>query len=112
MGNNWHGDEQFYHLHPVVLDSYFQLLSIAAKYGLTSNYHQAVPTSVGSLVLRRCSVNEVMVSAIAAPVGSGVYGIGTVAAGVQSIIEVSDVRLASFKSLDVEESVPLTARSE
>jgi Polyketide synthase dehydratase len=44
--NNWHGDEHFYHLHPVILDSYFQLLSIAARYGLTYDYHQVIPASV------------------------------------------------------------------
>jgi acyl transferase domain-containing protein len=93
VDNNWHGDEHFYHLHPVILDSYFQLLSIAARHGLASNY-------------------ELVVSATAAAVGSGVHGIGAVTAGDQSIIEVSDVRLAFFKSLDVDESISLAARSE
>jgi acyl transferase domain-containing protein len=110
--NNWHGDEQFYHLHPVILDSYFQLLSIAARYGLTYDYHQVIPASVGSLLLRRCAVNDLVVSAIAGPVGSGVYGTGTVAAGDEPIIELSNVRPASFTNGDVEERAPITARSE
>ncbi|KAL7940018.1 hypothetical protein V8C42DRAFT_356517 [Trichoderma barbatum] len=109
--NNWHGDEQFYHLHPVILDSYFQLLIIAARYGLTHDYRQAIPASVGSLILRRSAVNNLVVSAIAEPIGSGVCGTGTVAAGDELIIEVSNVRLAAFTSADVE-SAPITARSE
>ncbi|KAM5429086.1 hypothetical protein McanCB56680_003313 [Microsporum canis] len=86
--NNWHGDEQFYHLHPVIFDSYLQLLSIAARYGLTRDYRQVLPASVGSLILRRSAVNNLVVSAIAEPVGSGVCGTGTVAAGDRLIIEV------------------------
>ncbi|KAH8693388.1 hypothetical protein GQ44DRAFT_695216 [Phaeosphaeriaceae sp. PMI808] len=110
--NNWHGDEQFYHLHPVILDSYLQLLGIAAQYGLTRNYRQAIPTSVGSLILRRSAVNNLVVSAIAEPVGSGVCGTGTVAAGDELIIKVSNVRLTSFTNGDVEERAPITAQSE
>ncbi|CAG8888844.1 unnamed protein product [Penicillium egyptiacum] len=110
--NNWHGDEQSYHLHPVILDSYFQLLSIAARYGLTYDYHQVIPASVGSLILRRCSVNNLVVSAIAVPTGSGVCGTGTVAAGDENIIELSKVRLTSFTNGGVEERAPITARSE
>ncbi|KJZ78545.1 hypothetical protein HIM_01936 [Hirsutella minnesotensis 3608] len=110
--NNWHGDEQFYHLHPVILDSYFQLLSIAARYGLTHDYHQVIPASVGSLTLRRCAVNNLVVSAIAEPVGSGVCGTGTVAAGDEPIIEISNVRLASFTNGEVEGRAPITARVE
>ncbi|KAI3094809.1 hypothetical protein CBS147333_9920 [Penicillium roqueforti] len=110
--NNWHGDEQFYHLHPVILDSYFQLLSIAARYGLTYDYRQVIPASVGSLILRRCSVNNLLVSAIAVPTGSGVCGTGTVSAGGETIIELSKVRLTSFTNGGKEEHAPITARSE
>ncbi|PYH37625.1 type I polyketide synthase [Aspergillus neoniger CBS 115656] len=110
--NNWHGDEQFYHLHPVILDSYFQLLSIAARYGLTYDYHQVVPASVGSLILRRCSVNNLLVSATAVPTGSAVCGTGTVSASGETIIELSKVRLTSFTNGVKEEHAPITARSE
>ncbi|KAL6890027.1 hypothetical protein GGI43DRAFT_425686 [Trichoderma evansii] len=110
--NNWHGDEQFYHLHPVILDSYFQLLSIAARYGLTHDYHQVIPASIGSLILRRSAVDNLVVSAIAEPVGSGVCGTGTVTAGDELIIEVSNVRLSAFTNNDVEERSTITARSE
>lgn len=110
--NNWHGDEKFYHLHPVILDSYFQLLSIAARYGLTHDYHQVIPASVGSLIIRRSAIDNLVVSAIAEPVGSGVCGTGTVTADGKSIIELSNVRLAAFTNNDVEERPPITARSE
>ncbi|KAG4443875.1 hypothetical protein IFR05_000641 [Cadophora sp. M221] len=110
--NNWHGDEQFYHLHPVILDSYFQLLSIASRYGLTYNYHQVIPASVGSMTLRRCAVRDLVISAIAEPIGTGVRGTGTVIAGDEPVIEISDVRLAAFTNGDVEERAPITARSE
>jgi hypothetical protein len=110
--NNWHGDEQFYHLHPVILDSYFQLLSIAAPYGLTYDYHQVIPASVSSLVLRRSAADNLVVSAIAEPVGSGVCGTGTVTAGDKHIIELSNVRLAAFTNNDVGERPPITTRSE
>ena len=110
--NNWHGDEQFYHLHPVILDSYFQLLSIAARYGLTYDYHQVLPASVGSLVLRRSSADDLTVSANADLVGSGVCGTGKIVAGDMSAVELSDVRMTSFATGGEEEHASLTARSE
>ncbi|KAL7918584.1 hypothetical protein ACQKWADRAFT_330517 [Trichoderma austrokoningii] len=110
--NNWHGDEQFYHLHPVILDSYFQLLSIAAQYGLTRDYHRVVPTSVGSLIIRRSTIDNLVVSATAEPVSSSVRGTGAVTAGDEPIIELSGVRLVAFPNNDVEERLPIAARSE
>ncbi|KAJ5259397.1 hypothetical protein N7478_012378 [Penicillium angulare] len=110
--NNWHGDEKFYHLHPVILDSYFQLLNIGAWYGLTHDYHQAIPSTVGSLILRRSSINNLVVSATAEPSASGVFGTGTISADNKNIIEISKVYLASFTNGDVEERAPITARSE
>ncbi|KAL4973126.1 hypothetical protein BDW66DRAFT_154127 [Aspergillus desertorum] len=95
-----------------ILDSYFPLLSIAARYGLTYDYHQVIPASVGSLILRRCSVNNLLVSAIAVPTGSGGCGTGTVSAGGETIIELSKVRLTSFTNGGKEEHAPITARSE
>lgn len=110
--NNWHGDEHFYHLHPVILDSYFQLLSIAARYGLTYDYHQVLPASVGSLVLRHSPADHLVVSATAEPAGSGVCGAGSIVAGDFSAVELSDVRMTSFANSGGEEHASLTAKSE
>jgi ubiquinone/menaquinone biosynthesis C-methylase UbiE len=110
--NNWHGDERFYHLHPVILDSFFQLLSIAVRRGLTHEYQQVIPASVGSLILRRSAKDDLDVRATATPAGSGVHGEGSVTDGRQAIIEISGVRLASFTNGQIEESPPITARSE
>lgn len=110
--NNWHGDEHFYHLHLVILDSYLQLLSIAARYGLTHDYRQVIPASVGSLILRRSAVSDLVVSAIAEPAGSGVHGTGTITADGEPVIEISNIRLTSFSNGDVEEAASIAARSE
>ncbi|EFQ92956.1 hypothetical protein PTT_09821 [Pyrenophora teres f. teres 0-1] len=110
--NDWHGDERFYHLHPVVLDSCLQLLCIAAQYGLTHDYHQVLPASVGSLTIRRCAVEKLVVSAVAEPVGSGVCGTSIVAAGNKSVVEFSNVRMDSFTNGHVEDGTPIIARSE
>lgn len=76
INNGWHGDEHFYHLHPVVLDSYLQLLSVAASYGLTHDYRQALPASIESLVLRRSTANDFVVSAWTLP-GSESYALSS-----------------------------------
>jgi acyl transferase domain-containing protein len=110
--NNWHGDEHFYHLHPVILDSFLQLLSIGARYGLTHDYHQVIPASIGSLILRRSAASKLAVSATAEPAGSGVHGTGSISADGVPVIEVSNVRLTAFSNGDVQQSAPIAAQSE
>ncbi|KAH6858814.1 hypothetical protein BKA58DRAFT_346728, partial [Alternaria rosae] len=110
--NNWHGDEQFYYLHPAIIDSCFQLSSIAARHGLTHDSRPIIIASVGSMILRRSNVDNLVVSATAELDGSGVCGSSTIRSGDGFIVSLSNVRLVSFENGHEEESVPITARNE
>jgi hypothetical protein len=114
MRNNWQRDEANYHLHPVVLDSYLQLLGCAATFGLSHGYRAVLPTSVGSLTMFCCSSDKLTVSAAAKLVGAGVLGHGSCIAESRIVLQVSDVGMSFLDrpNQESESSVPITARSE
>jgi acyl transferase domain-containing protein len=114
MRNNWHGDEASYHLHPVILDSYLQLLGCAARFGLSNDYRAVLPTSVGSLTLFRCDSDRLTVSAAAKLIGDDVLGYGSCIADSNIVLQVSDVGMSFLDRLNQEKesSIPITGRSE
>jgi acyl transferase domain-containing protein len=112
--NNWHGDEANYHLHPVILDSYFQLLGFAARYGLTHDYRQVVPTIVESLTIFHSSADYLTVNTSAEIVGVGVRGKGSCIADSKMVLQISGVNLSPLYDADAGSgfNVPITARCE
>jgi SAM-dependent methyltransferase len=112
--NNWHGDEANYHLHPVILDSYLQLLGCAAMYGLTNESRQAVPTMVESLTIFRCSSNILSVSTSAKIMGDKIVGEGGCIADSQVVLRISGACLSPFDDPrgGSELTIPTTARCE
>ncbi|KAI1873220.1 uncharacterized protein JN550_003473 [Neoarthrinium moseri] len=59
MEINWPANETSqYHLHPVILDTYFQLAGAAAHHGFTHAYKQAVPSSADYIALSRSSADK------------------------------------------------------
>ncbi|RYP78429.1 hypothetical protein DL771_000614 [Monosporascus sp. 5C6A] len=115
MRNNWHGDEARYHLHPVVLDTIFQLIGAAAHHGFTHAYRQGVPSGVDYIALSRSSADDLTLGASCAHVGDTVLGDGSCVAGSTAFLKVSGARfppLDAAEDIDGEHDVPITARSE
>ncbi|RYO92343.1 hypothetical protein DL766_010347 [Monosporascus sp. MC13-8B] len=115
MRNNWHGDEARYHLHPVVLDTIFQLIGAAAHHGFTYAYRQGVPSGVDYIALSRCSADDLTLGASCAHAGGTVMGDGSCVAGSTAFLKVSGARfppLDGAEDVHGEHDVPITARSE
>lgn len=113
--NNWHGDEANYHLHPVILDAYFQLLSCAAWHGSARDYRQVLPTTIASLTMFRSFVDDITVSASADVTAAGVTGEGLCVAGNRVVLKVSGANMIPLDDPVDEEpdnNIPITARSE
>ncbi|KAH8648631.1 hypothetical protein BX600DRAFT_389283 [Xylariales sp. PMI_506] len=112
--NNWHGDEDCYHLHPIILDSYLQLVSCAAGYGIAQDVKHVVPTSVQSLTVHRCSVDELEMSAKANIDGNIYTGDGICVADSRIVLQVSAVTFSYLKDplIEYENKVAITARAE
>ena len=112
--NNWHGDEANYHLHPVVLDSYLQLLGCASRHGLAFDYVQAVPTGLDSLTIHRSAADDMVLSASARLRGKGFIGKGSCIADGKMVLQVSGVEMSPLDKFDAESDnkTPITARCE
>ncbi|KAF4438150.1 putative polyketide synthase [Fusarium austroafricanum] len=114
QNNRW-GDESRYHLHPVILDSFFQLQSIAHFHGVARTYRRLIAARVESLTLHRCSSDDLDISVTAVSTDDGVIGYGSCVAGTDIILEASGVRVSFFDEGDVtdeERGLPITARCE
>ncbi|KAK8074183.1 hypothetical protein PG994_005082 [Apiospora phragmitis] len=101
-------------MHPVILDTFFQVAGAAAHHGFTHAYKQAVPSSVEYLVLSRCSSETFTLSAdvdtdTGALVGNGC---GFMGSDSTPCLEVSGVRFASLDPMGAPEKdvTPWTAR--
>ncbi|KAI9713353.1 MAG: Type I Iterative PKS [Chrysothrix sp. TS-e1954] len=114
LRNNSWGDETYYHLHPVILDSYFQLLDIATWNGMARAYRRQVPASVESLTIRRCAEPELQVLATAVYTEDGVIGHGSCESDSKQILQSSGVRVSLFEKAAVEDDndMPTAARCE
>ena len=112
---NWHSDKTNYHLHPICVDTYFQILSTAAHYGLTHAYRQIIPSSVESLRISRCDANEFTLYTSAERQKDTALGEGGCMAGSKTVMRISGARMVPLDS-DVRTNdasgVPLTAQSE
>ncbi|CEJ86639.1 hypothetical protein VHEMI04162 [[Torrubiella] hemipterigena] len=115
MENNRWGQESQYHLHPVILDSYFQLLSVARANGVAHTYRRLIAASVESLTLYRNSAPELSLAATTVSTEDGLIGHGEcVADNGQAVLIASGVRISLFEEGETEEdnAMPLTARVE
>lgn len=115
LRNNWHGDEANYHLHPVIVDAFFQLLSVAAYKGLPRTYRRLVPTSVSHLIISRCRSDELQLClAGKLTQGGGALGQGQCTAGSTVVSSFSGLRMSLFEVVEsmAKNDFPLTARAE
>lgn len=112
--NTRHGDGQKYHLHPVVVDAYFQLLGAAGKSGLTNEVRQLVPTKVASLKIFRSDAAEFKATAHAEYDADEVVGEGSFVADSQAVLQIFGAYLSPLDDLEANPSTyfPPTARCE
>ncbi|KAM0255274.1 hypothetical protein ACHAQJ_005929 [Trichoderma viride] len=115
LRNNWHGDEANYHLHPVVVDALFQLLSVSSHNGLSHTYRRQVPSSIDHLIISQCQVEELQVFLEGGlNDDGGASGQGYITAGSKIVSQFSGVRMALFEGAEssAKNDFPLTARAE
>jgi acyl transferase domain-containing protein len=115
--NNWHGDEANYHLHPVLVDTYLQLLSSAAHHGMRHGYRQLIPASVDFLAFSRSRADILTFYASCEPLsnGDGFLGAGSCVVDSKTVLRSSGVSvfpLAENIDTEVEQEASPTARSE
>lgn len=114
MRNNKWGDEASYHVHPIVLDSYFQLLSIAHSNGVAHTYRRLIAASIESLNIFRATDEQLSLSATAVFTEEGLIGHGSCISESSMILEASGVRVSFFEETggEDESTLPITARCE
>lgn len=114
--NRWHDMDRDYHQHPIVLDAFFQLLTITAVDGLAHEGHRFVPTRVGSITMTRHIADDFVVLTRADDVESGIDGSGNVLDKLSgaTVLSFSDVHLDHLSADGGEQEKPVqtTARSE
>ncbi|TVY41639.1 Highly reducing polyketide synthase [Lachnellula subtilissima] len=114
LNNNKWGDEAQYHLHPVILDSYFQLLVIAYGNGMAHTYRRLVAASVESLTIYRCTDEQLNLLATADLTEDGFTGHGSCASNSNIVLQASGVHASFFEEADTKDdhSMPITAQCE
>lgn len=115
LRNNWHGDEANYHLHPVIVDAFFQLLSVASHNGLAHTYRRQVPATIEHLTISRCQSESLQVYLEGdLDHEGGASGQGLCIAGDKVVSRFSGVRMTMFEGPDptAKNDFPLTARAE
>ncbi|KAI0868539.1 hypothetical protein GGS24DRAFT_207312 [Hypoxylon argillaceum] len=115
--NNWHGDEANYHVHPIIVDAYLQLLSGAVHRGMRYNLMQLIPATLASISLSRCPPNadDVTIYATSVRKDDGYIGAGSAIVGGKTVVSVSGVAvfpLAQNVDSNQDGQIPLAARIE
>ncbi|KAK6853866.1 polyketide synthase [Apiospora arundinis] len=104
-----------YYVHPVVLDTFFQVAGAAAHHGFTHAYTQAVPSRIEYLALWRCNSSSFTLSANMNINSDPLVGDGWGFVGSDSTVclEISGLRVATLDPIGANEkdAMPLNARS-
>ena len=110
--NNIWGDETQHHLHPVILDTYFQLMSISVYDGIGRHYRRLLASKIDSMTIFRCAEDELILSATSEPTDGGYIGEGSFSAGSKTVLRISGSRLSLFAETEGnnESGTPVTAR--
>lgn len=114
MQNNQVGDEAYYHQHPVVLDTFFQILSCAVDKGIGRDYQRLVAAKIEYITIFRSNDDELQLSVTGEPSSQGYVGDGWVSAGSKKVMNVARAHGHFFTEakVDGESETPITARTE
>ncbi|KAL2017252.1 hypothetical protein VTK56DRAFT_2364 [Thermocarpiscus australiensis] len=113
QNNRW-GDDAQYHLHPIILDTWLQLMSCSVSDGIGHAYRRLLASRVESLTILRCGADRLQLSATSRPTDAGYVGEGWITAGGTTILQTSGFHTSLFEEFDPSEnnSIPITARCE
>lgn len=119
INNDWPVDENTqYHLHPVVLDTFFQIAGAAAHHGFTHDYRQAIPSRMDYVGLVRCVPGRFTLSADCALADDGHAfvgnGLGVASLGMVPCLKIIGAHLSPLDSAEDsdQDAVPILARCE
>ncbi|KAJ2995866.1 hypothetical protein NUW58_g1155 [Xylaria curta] len=104
-----------YHVHPVVIDTFFQLAGAAYNHGLTHDYKQIIPLSVEYIAIQRCSADSIEIGAAGEQLGGSINSVGTLTADSEVFATVSGAILGPLDAADDTSDsspIPPLARSE
>ncbi|KAI1826997.1 hypothetical protein F4861DRAFT_551811 [Xylaria intraflava] len=113
--NDRHQDENDYLIHPIVLDTCFQLLGAAANHGITNAYTQYIPLSVEHMVFGNCAVDTIEISTYCETTGDGIRGDVRCVNGLSTVLKISGVSMTSLNRGEnpiLETDFPITAKQE
>ncbi|KAH8728017.1 hypothetical protein GQ44DRAFT_757464 [Phaeosphaeriaceae sp. PMI808] len=113
MRNNVWGDESQHYLHPVILDSFFQLTAVSIYNGVGRHWRRLLAAKIDSLTMFRCSDHELELSASSESTEGGHKSAGSVMAGEKMVLKIIGARDALFEETEArdESSTMITARS-
>ena len=108
------GDEAQYHLHPIILDTFFQLESCSNYHGIGHAYRRQVLAGVESMTIYRCTEDKLQMFVTTEPTAKGGVGSGSISAGSKTVLRISGSYSNTFEETKVgdESSVPISARRE
>jgi acyl transferase domain-containing protein len=114
MRNYQWGDEEHYHMHPVVLDTYYQLMSCAIVKGIGRDYKRMVAAKIEHITIFRSSQNDLEAFTAVEPSSEGYIANGWVAAGSKKVLSISGSHSHVFHEADSSDGVliPSTALNE
>ncbi|KAM0254483.1 hypothetical protein ACHAQJ_006765 [Trichoderma viride] len=114
MKNNRWGDETQHHLHPIILDTYYQLMSCALHDGLDRDFRRTLAARIDSMTMFRCSEDNLKIAVRSEPTQEGYIAYGSVSAGSNIVLQVDGSHSTLFEEAEAEDesSIPITARSE
>ncbi|CVK99497.1 uncharacterized protein FMAN_02337 [Fusarium mangiferae] len=110
--NRWE-DALEYHMHPIVLDTFYQLVSCKSTLGIRRAYRRLVALSIEFMTMARCT-DERVSTEVSSELGQDLVGSGTVFSGSKPVMRVINCHSSFFEKGDVGDNakVPITARCE
>lgn len=114
MQNNQWGDEAHYHVHPIVLDTYFQLMSCSCVKGIGRDYRRMLAAKIELITIYRSAAHELDISATVEPTNEGFIADGWVAGDAKKVMSVTGSHIHEYHETELsdESATPNTARTE
>ncbi|KAM0563316.1 hypothetical protein ACHAPJ_001034 [Fusarium lateritium] len=113
-GENRWDDASEYYMHPVVLDTFYQLISCTSTLGIRRNYRRLVASSMDLMTMAHCNDDRVSIEVTSELTEQDLIGSGTVFAGTKPVMRVVNSRSSSFEGGEVgdDTKVLITARCQ
>lgn len=106
--NNRWSDESQHHLHPIVLDMYYQMTTRALHDGLDCEFRRTLAAQIDSMTIFRCDHDDLHLSVRPEPTKEGYVSYGTVSAGSKIAMQVDGSRSTLFEEAQPEMRRPTT----